>query len=95
MIGITNQTDGKPAGVAGRDYVSWSQLSTFRQCPLRYQFRYLDRVEPEFVSSALLVGSSLHSAIEHHHRQQLETDDTVSLDELLEAFWSDWKHRIE
>jgi ATP-dependent exoDNAse (exonuclease V) beta subunit len=99
MIGVVaksvDHSNSKPEGVAGRDYVSWSQLSTFRQCPLRYQFRYLDRVEPEFVSSALLVGSSLHAAFEHHHRHQLETDDTVSLDELLETFWSDWKHRVE
>ena len=95
MIGFSNQARQKPEGVAGRDFVSWSQLSTFRQCPLRYQFRYLDRVEPEFVSSALLVGSSLHTAIEHHHRHQLETDQVASLDELLEAFWSEWKHRVE
>jgi hypothetical protein len=62
----------KPDGVAGRDFVSWSQLSTFRQCPLKYRFRYLDKAEPEFVASSLLVGSSIHSAIELHHRRQLE-----------------------
>ncbi len=97
MIGLTEQANAKtkPKGVAGRDFISWSQLSTFRQCPLRYRFRYLDRLEPEFVSSALLVGSSVHAAIEHHHRQQMEAVDTVTLEEMLAVFWSEWKCRVE
>ncbi len=61
----------------------------------KYRFRYLDRLEPEFVSSALLVGSSVHAAIEHHHRQQMEAVDTVTLKEMLDVFWSEWKCRVE
>jgi CRISPR/Cas system-associated exonuclease Cas4 (RecB family) len=95
MIGLANQTDGKPTGIADRDYVSWSLLSTFRQCPLRYQFRYLDKIEPEFVSSALLVGGSIHAAIEHYHRQQMEAVDSVTLEEMLTVFWDAWKIRLE
>ena len=77
------------------DFVSWSQLSTFRQCPLRYRFRYIDKVEPEFVASSLLLGSSIHSAIEHFHRSDLEGRETPTLDELLEEFWYEWKCRAE
>jgi putative RecB family exonuclease len=99
MIGVvdesTNRPNSKPEGVAGRDFVSWSQLSTFRQCPLKYQFRYLDKAEPEFVASALLVGSSIHSAIELHHRRQLEGGEQPTLDELLTEFWDEWKARVE
>ena len=71
------------------------QLSTFRQCPLKYRFRYLDRLEPEFVSASLLVGSSIHAAIEHHHRRQLESDEPAMLNELLEVFWDEWRCRME
>jgi putative RecB family exonuclease len=96
MIGLVNhQNTGKTEGVAGRDFVSWSQLSTFRQCPLKYWFRYLDKAEPEFVASALLLGSSIHSAIELHHRRQLEGADPSTLDELLIEFWDEWKSRVE
>jgi putative RecB family exonuclease len=97
MIGLANQdrAKGKPDGIAGRDYISWSQLSTFRQCPLKYRFRYLDKLEPEFVASSLLVGSSIHSAIEFHHRKQLESDEPATLYEMLEAFWGEWKDRVE
>jgi putative RecB family exonuclease len=90
-----DHSQSKPDGVAGRDFVSWSQLSTFRSCPLKYQFRYLDKVEPEFVASALLVGGSIHSAIELHHRRQLEGGDQPTLDELLTEFWREWKDRVE
>jgi RecB family exonuclease len=99
MIGVAKGpvlgTTSKPDGVAGRDFISWSQLSTFRQCPLKYQFRYLDKVEPEFVASSLLLGSSIHSAIEFHHRRQLEDAATPSLDELVTEFWDEWKSRTE
>ena len=97
MIGLTEQANAKtkPKGVAGRDFISWSQLSTFRQCPLRYRFRYLDRLEPEFVSASLLIGSSIHAAIEHHHRRQLESEEPAVLDELLEVFWDEWRCRME
>ncbi len=90
-----DHSKSKPAGIAGRDFISWSQLSTYRQCPLKYQFRYLDKIEPEFVATSLLVGSSIHSAIDHHHRRQLEGADLPSLDELLTEFWDEWKCRAE
>ncbi len=97
MIGQdqNQRSNGKPEGVAGRDFVSWSQLSTFRQCPLKYRFRYLDRLEPEFVASSLLVGSSIHRAIEYHHRRQLESNTQATLDEMLDAFWDEWRCRVE
>ena len=32
------------------DHISYSQLSTYLQCPLKYRFHYIDRLEPEFTS---------------------------------------------
>jgi RecB family exonuclease len=85
----------KPNGVAGRDFVSWSQLNTFRRCPLQYRFRYLDKVEPEYIASSLLIGSSIHSAIELYHRRELEGAPLPNLDELETQFWAEWKDRTE
>jgi CRISPR/Cas system-associated exonuclease Cas4 (RecB family) len=99
MIGFANSTDNaatlKPKGIAGRDFISWSQLSTFRRCPLSYQFRYLDKVEPEYVASSLIIGSSIHAAIEMWHRKELEGADPPDLDGLLTRFWEEWKDRTE
>ena len=95
MISTVKATIQPKTNLSSRDFVSWSQLSTFRQCPLKYRFRYLDHIEPEFTSSSLLVGSSIHSAIELYHRRQLEGCLTPSLDELLQEFWDSWKCRTE
>ena len=95
MIGLANPPCDKPTGIAGRDFISWSQLSTFRQCPLRYRFRYLDKIDPEFVASSLLLGSAIHSAIEFHHRRQLEGGEPATMDELLNEFWEEWRCRAE
>ena len=91
----TETASTKPSGVAGRDFVSWSQLNTFRRCPLQYRFRYLDKVEPEYIASSLLIGSSIHSAIELYHRRELEGAPLPDLDELVAQFWTEWKDRTE
>ena len=85
----------KPKGVTGRDFISWSQLNTFRRCPLQYRFRYLDKVEPEYIASSLLIGSSIHSAIELYHCRELEGSALPGLDELEAQFWVEWKDRTE
>ncbi len=55
----------------GRDYVSWSALSTYRTCPLKYRFRYVDRLPEEFVSAALVFGTGIHTAVEQHFQMML------------------------
>lgn len=98
MISLVKPPDNpltKPHGVAGRDFVSWSQLNTFRRCPLQYRFRYLDKVQPEYIASSLLIGSSIHSAIELYHRRELEGAPLPDLDDLEAQFWLEWKDRTE
>ena len=91
----TGPVSTKPIGLAGRDFVSWSQLNTFRRCPLQYRFRYLDKVEPEYIASSLLIGSSIHSAIELYHQRELEGALLPVLEELVAQFWTEWKDRTE
>lgn len=91
-------TPTKPANPAnevakkltGRDYVSWSALSTFRTCPLKYRFRYIDGLPEESVSSALVFGTGIHSAVEQHFQSILSGDPQPDLDALLFAYRSAW-----
>ena len=94
MIAIDHPSS-MTTGSIRSEYVSWSQMWTFRQCPLKFRFRYLDRIEPEHVASSLLVGSSIHSAIEMLHRRQLAGEVVPDLDELVTEFWESWKERTE
>jgi len=86
--------DHPPNAVAerllGRDYLSPSAISCFQRCPLQFRFRYVDRLEPEFTSSALVFGSAIHAAIEAHCRALLE-GECPDLDSLLEAYEERWQ----
>ncbi|MCP4594600.1 MAG: PD-(D/E)XK nuclease family protein [bacterium] len=42
----------------GRDYISYSSISTYQRCPLKYYFGYVVGLEPEFVSSSLIFGGA-------------------------------------
>jgi putative RecB family exonuclease len=76
--------------LTGRDYISWSALSTFRTCPLKYKFRYVDGLPEESVSSALVFGTGIHSAVEQHYQAILSGDPKPDLDALLFAYRSAW-----
>jgi putative RecB family exonuclease len=76
--------------LTGRDYISWSAISTFRTCPLKYKFRYIDGLPEESVSSALVFGTGIHTAVEQHFQAQLAGDPKPELDALLFAYRSAW-----
>ena len=86
----TNPANEVAKRITGRDYVSWSALSTFRTCPLKYKFRYIDGLLEESVSSALVFGTGIHTAVEQHFQAILSGDPKPDLDALLFAYRSAW-----
>ena len=86
----TNPANEVAKKITGRDYISWSAISTFRTCPLRYKFRYVDGLPEESVSSALIFGSGIHTAVEQVYQAQLSGDPKPDLDALLFAYRSAW-----
>jgi putative RecB family exonuclease len=86
----TNPANEVAKKLTGRDYVSWSAISTFRTCPLKYKFRYIDGLPEESVSSALVFGTGIHSAVEQHFQAVLSGDPKPDLDALLFAYRSAW-----
>jgi len=86
----TNPANEVAKRLTGRDYVSWSAISTFRTCPLKYKFRYIDGLPEESVSSALVFGSGIHSAVEQHYQSILSGDPKPDLDALMFAYRSAW-----
>jgi putative RecB family exonuclease len=81
----TNPANEVAKSLTGRDYISWSALSTFRTCPLKYKFRYVDGLPEESVSSALVFGTGIHTAVEQHYQAILSGDPNPDLDALLFA----------
>jgi putative RecB family exonuclease len=86
----TNPANEIAKRLTGRDYISWSAISTFRTCPLKYKFRYIDGLPEESVSSALVFGTGIHTAVEQHYQAILSGDPEPDLDALLFAYRSAW-----
>ena len=76
--------------LTGRSYLSWSAISTFLKCPLRYRFHYLDQLPEEFVSSNLIFGSAIHSALDVYFQEHLATRRSLDLDALLAVYHETW-----
>ena len=73
-----------------RDYLSFSAVSTFQSCPLRYFFRYIRGLPEETIAASLVFGSSIHAAVQLHFEQML-LGNASELDALLGAFQRAWK----
>ncbi len=86
----TNPANEIAKELTGRDYVSWSAISTFRQCPLKYRFRYVDGLPEESVSSALIFGTGIHSAVEQHYQAVLSGEEPPDVKRLMLAYRSAW-----
>lgn len=76
-----------------RDYISWSAISTYRTCPLRYYFRYVVGLSEKTVSSSLVFGGAIHTAFEHHFNELMAGSPAPDHDTLLAAFWESWRQR--
>jgi putative RecB family exonuclease len=86
----TNPVNETARELTGRDYVSWSAISTFRNCPLKYKFRYIDGLSEESVSSALVFGTGIHTAVEQHFQSQLSGDPKPDVEKLMFAYRASW-----
>ncbi len=60
---MTDQPDAPRSRPASRPALSPSRAADFKQCPLLYRFRAIDRL-PEAPSAAQLLGSLVHAALE-------------------------------
>jgi len=86
----TNPANEIARRLTGRDYVSWSALSTFRTCPLKYRFRYIDGLPEESVSAALVFGTGIHTAVEQHYQAILSGEEQPDIERLMFAYRSAW-----
>jgi putative RecB family exonuclease len=76
--------------LTGRSYLSWSAVTTFIKCPLKYQYRYVDQFPEEYVSYSLIFGSAIHAALEVFFRERLSTRQTLGIDALMAVYHESW-----
>lgn len=73
-----------------RDYLSYSAITTYQGCPLRYYFRYVVGLPEKTVSSGLVFGSAVHRAVEHHFNELMAGNEPPSLDALIGEYDRHW-----
>ena len=76
--------------LTGRSYLSWSAVSTYLKCPLKYQYHYLDQLPEEFVSSNLIFGSAIHNCLEAFFREHLSAKRFLGIDALMAVYHETW-----
>jgi hypothetical protein len=91
MIDTRSPPDRKPAG--SRDYLSYSAVSLYSMCSLRYYFHYHADLPEEFTSASLVFGSGLHASLQFHFEELLAGNSAPSRDVLMQAFWTEWNRR--
>ncbi|HEV3262761.1 MAG TPA: PD-(D/E)XK nuclease family protein, partial [Gemmataceae bacterium] len=74
----------------GRDYLSYSAVSLFQACPLRFYFKYVLGLPEETVTASLLFGQAVHAAVQFHYEQLLAGQPPPDLDTLLGVFQDQW-----
>ena len=74
-----------------RDYLSYSAITTYQGCPLRYYFRYIAGLPERTVSASLVFGSAIHRAVEHHFSELLIGNEPPTLDALIGEYDRHWQ----
>lgn len=51
---------------------SYSKISTFKSCPLKFKFQYIDKISVKMDTEALIKGRTIHYLIENSHLHESE-----------------------
>ena len=66
-------------------HLSYSQINTYRTCPMRYYFRYIKglKIPPPW---AIPLGKSVHQGIGYNLKQKIQTRQDLPLPQVLDAY---------
>jgi len=78
-----------------RDYISYSSISAYQSCPLRWYFKYVAGLPERSVSSSLVFGSAIHRSVEHHFNELLAGNEPPTLEALIGEYDRHWQETDE
>jgi putative RecB family exonuclease len=70
----------------GQLHFSYSQLSTFIICPMKYAHQYVWGTQPETKPVALPFGKAVHKAAEVYYRNLKDTGEIIPVDKVIATF---------
>lgn len=74
-------------------YLSVSQVKLYLSCPLKYRFRYVDRIRKP-VPAALILGGAVHKAVEANYRQKMSSGRDMAVDTAQDVFTAAWDEAV-
>lgn len=74
------------------DHLSYSQISAYLACPLRYKFQYVDGVPPAFTSAPFAFGVAIHEAAAAFYQTRLEGEQ-LRPDEMVDVYADCWRRQ--
>lgn len=75
-----------------RDHLSVSQINTYLRCPLQYYFSYIRGIKNP-PKAVLILGSSVHKALEFNYKQKIKSHKDLKGKDVLECFDQEFKDR--
>lgn len=90
MIGLPMAPAERAEQLTGRPSLSFSSISTFQACPLRWMFRYRLGLPEESKSASLVFGSAIHAALQAHFEGLIADGTPPPIDDLLDAYRHAW-----
>ena len=75
-----------------RPHWSYSAISQYLSCPLRFYFQRVLRLPQPSVSSSLVLGSAVHEALAEYHLS-VQQDEPTDLAKLHRVIMQSWKKR--
>lgn len=72
---------------------SHSKMNTFRQCPLKYRFAYIDKIKKEEEGIEAFTGSCVHKALEELLGLKKEFDREPDFEKAGELFLATWEEK--
>jgi CRISPR/Cas system-associated exonuclease Cas4 (RecB family) len=73
-----------------RPHWSYSSISQYLKCPLQFYFERIRKLPKKTTSDAQVLGSSIHTALAHYHRQ-LQAHEPIPEDPVREVFLAAWE----
>ncbi len=84
--------EGAQTVVHPRPHWSYSALSQYLACPLRFYFQRVLGLPQHTVSSSLILGSAVHAALAEYHRT-VQLDEPTDTEKLQSVFTEAWHQR--
>lgn len=75
-----------------RPHWSYSAISQFLSCPLRFYFQRVLRLPQKSVGSSLVLGSAVHAALAEYH-QTVKDDEPTDSSKLQKVITDSWNRR--